>query len=74
MQTDGVLPAGTGSDLGCLQNLLWLGLGEVGGCHPIYCKHADATINIFPALKSEHEFVWFCLAADGMLNTVIIQR
>lgn len=48
--------------------------GRSGGCHPIYCKHADATINIFPALKSEREFVWFCLAADGMLNTVIIQR
>lgn len=49
--------------------------GRSGGCHSIiYCKHADATITIFPALKSEREFIWFCLAADGMLNTVIIQR
>jgi len=24
VKANGVLPAGTGSDLGCLQNLLWL--------------------------------------------------
>lgn len=49
-------------------------LGKTGGRHSIQCKHVDATINVSATLKSEHEFVWFCLVASGMLNTVIMQK